>query len=338
MREAAARPVRRAAREFHMRLFVTGATGTLGRPTVQALLAAGHEVRALARSDGNVRLLAHLGAAPVSGDLFDADALRRAMAGSDAVLHLATKIPAPEDAAKAGAWRENDRIRAEGTRLLVDAARAAGVGAFVYPSITFLYADGGDRWLDATSAPLAVPPMLQSALVAEQEVQRFAAGGGRGVVLRLGAFYGPDAPNSRWSADLARRGIGMVIGPDGAYWSHVWVDDAAAAVAAAAERAPAGLNDVVAADPPPRREVATAVARAVGRSRLWRPPVFAVRLLAGRDAADFAARSQRVSNRRFREATGWAPTVRHTLDGWRRIGEALAGGREEPAGRRAPAA
>ena len=319
-----------------MRLFVTGATGTLGRPTVQALLAAGHEVRALARSEGNVGLLARLGAAPVRGELYDGDALRQAMAGSDAVLHLATKIPPPEDASRAGAWRENDRIRAEGTRVLVDAARAAGVGAFLYPSITFLYADGGDRWLDAASAPLAVPAMLQSALVAEQEVRRFTEQGGRGVVLRLGAFYGPDAPNSRWSADLARRGIGMVIGRDDAYWSHVWVDDAATAMVAAAERAPAGTYDVVEDDPRTRLEVATAMAVAVGRSWLWRPPVLAVRVLAGRDAADFAARSQRVSNRRFAAVTGWTPTMRHTLDGWRRIGEVLAAERLATADRHAP--
>ena len=321
-----------------MRLFVTGATGTLGRPTVQALRAAGHDVRALARSDDNVRLLGRLGVVPVRGDLYDRDALAQALTGCDAVLHLATKIPPPEEAAKAAAWKENDRIRTEGTRVLVDAARAAGVGAVVYPSIAFLYADGADRWLDAASAPLDVPPMLQSALAAEREVQRFAEGGGRGVVLRMGVFYGPDAPNTRWSAGLARRGIGMVLGRDEAYWSHVWVDDAAAAVVAAAERAPAGTFDVVEDDPRTRHEVARAMASAVGRSWLWRPPVFAVRLLAGRDLADFGARSQRVSNRRFREATGWAPTVPHTLDGWRRIGEALAAERSTTAEHPAPTA
>ena len=130
-----------------MKIFVTGATGVLGRATVPLLLAAGHQVRGLARSAANDTLLRRLGAEPVAVDLVDAAGLRAALVGCDAVLHLATKIPPSSAARKGASWLENDRLRREGTTALVDAALAIGVRTFLYPSVTLLYADGGARWL-----------------------------------------------------------------------------------------------------------------------------------------------------------------------------------------------
>ena len=74
-------------------VFVTGATGVLGRATIPHLLASGHVVQALSRSAANDAVIRALGAEPVRGDLFDPESLTRALAGADAVLHLATRIP-----------------------------------------------------------------------------------------------------------------------------------------------------------------------------------------------------------------------------------------------------
>ncbi len=134
-------------------ILVTGATGVLVRAVVPRLVAAGHAVRALSRSEQNDELIRAMGAEPVRTDLFDSAALRQAMAGRDAVLHLATKIPPTEQARKPSAWGENDRIRSEATRLLVDATLAAGATTFVYPSVTFVYPDRGDDWIDAATTP-----------------------------------------------------------------------------------------------------------------------------------------------------------------------------------------
>jgi nucleoside-diphosphate-sugar epimerase len=300
-----------------MRLFLTGATGVLGRPTVQRLVAAGHEVHALARSDRNHELLNQLGAIPVRADLFDRSALERAIPGADAVLHLATKIPPFKEATKREAWDENIRIRSEGTRLLVDVALAAGVRSFIYPSIVFLYPDGGDRWIDATT-PIDPVSGLRSAVDAEEEVARFTQSGGRGVTLRMGAFYGPEAQNIVDTLEAARKGFALMTGPGDAYWSQIWVDDAAEAVVAALLRAPAGVYDVVDNEPLTRDEIKQLIARAVGRKRLIAPPTLAVRIVAGKDAM-FAARSQRVSNKKFKEATGWSPTVPSAREGWEQI-------------------
>jgi nucleoside-diphosphate-sugar epimerase len=71
-----------------MKVFLTGGSGYVGRPTVQALRRHGHEVSALARSDASARVLTGLGATPVSGDLTDTDVLREAAAAADGVIHL----------------------------------------------------------------------------------------------------------------------------------------------------------------------------------------------------------------------------------------------------------
>ena len=300
-----------------MRIFVTGATGTLGRPTVKKLVAAGHEVRALARSAANEPLLRQLGATPVRADLFDATSVGSAVDGCQAALHLATKIPPTSDARRRRSWVENDRIRIDGTRALVDAALATGVERLVYPSVCFTYPDRGRDWID-TDTEIAPAGMLESTVTAEREVERFSDAGRRGIVLRMGYFYGPTAPNTLDALALARRGMAPLLGRHDAYFPQIWVDDAAAAVVAALDRAPAGVYNVVDDEPLVRADVTTAIAFAVGRRTLMIPPRLVVRLVFGRRSEPLM-RSQRVSNRRFKEVTGWQPTVASAREGWGRI-------------------
>jgi len=311
-----------------MEIFVTGATGVLGRPVVRRLAEEGNRLRALSRSDSNDQMLRRLGAEPVRADLFDAASIAQAVRGAGAVLHLATRIPPRSQAAHADAWEENDRIRTTGTRLLVDAALAAGAHTFIYPGICFIYADGGDEWIDAETGTVDAGTRLQSTLTAEAEAARFAAdGGGRGIALRMGYFYGPEAHSTLETLALARRGAAVLVGTAGSFYPSIWVDDAATAVLAALRSAPSGTWDVVDDEPLTRRDLAKALADAAGLPFVLRPPVWLLKMAAGHDAL-FMARSQRVSNRRFRSATGWAPAVRDARDGWHRVAEAL---RQHPA-------
>lgn len=191
-----------------MRLLVTGGSGVLGRATIPLLHAQGHEVDA---------------PAPAQLDLFDPGAVARAIDGSAAIMHLATRIP-PERAGEREAWRENDRLRAEASRLLVDAALASETEAYVQPSITFLYPAEG---LVDEETPLGqVPEYLRSALAAEEETARFAAAGRRGIVLRFGLLDGPgtgnERPNSRFRstlhvADAGRALVAALALPSGIY-------------------------------------------------------------------------------------------------------------------------
>jgi uncharacterized protein YbjT (DUF2867 family) len=113
-----------------MRIFVAGATGVLGQPTVKLLVAAGHEVWSTARGEEKSQLLRSLGAEPVAVDLFDANAVKEAVGGSEAVIHIATKIPSLMKIRSRNAWKENDRLRREATKNLVDGALAASAQTF----------------------------------------------------------------------------------------------------------------------------------------------------------------------------------------------------------------
>src|SRR5262245_58772908 len=102
-----------------MNILITGATGALGRPAVRQLVQEGHHVCGLARSDASVALLQTLGAEPVRGDLFDPAFMAEVARDCQAILHLATKIPPTASIGRRSAWQETDRIRKEGTRIIV---------------------------------------------------------------------------------------------------------------------------------------------------------------------------------------------------------------------------
>ena len=184
-----------------MKVFVAGATGVVGSRTVTLLLAAGHEVTGLARSAEKAGLLASQGARPVQASLFDPGALGRAVAGHDAVVNLATHIPVGAAAIRPRAWREDDRIRTEGSRILVDAALRHEVARLVQEAVTFVYPDRGDEWITEETAPEPNRRFQAATMAATAQAARFTAGGGSGVVLRFGQFYGPD----RASAEMLAR-------------------------------------------------------------------------------------------------------------------------------------
>jgi 2-alkyl-3-oxoalkanoate reductase len=215
-----------------VRIFVTGGSGVLGRAAIPLLRTEGHDVLAPTRAEL---------------DLLDAESVTGAVAAADAVLHLASRIPRESPREHPEAWLENDRLRTDASRLLVDASLGSSVSVFVQPTVTFVYPEGP---VDEETEIGAVRAHLRSGLDAEAETLRFAAAGRRGVVLRLGLLDGPGArfqePNDHFGATL-----------------HV--DDAGRALVAAL-RVPSGIYNVC------------------------------------RDG-------ERVSNARFKQASGWRPAL-----------------------------
>lgn len=286
----------------------------LGFRVATELLAAGHRVAGVTRSDRGAQLLERLGARPVEADVFDATSLAAAFAGADGVVNLLTHIPPADRMAAPGAWDENDRLRREASAAVARAAQDAGAGRFVQESVAFVYADGRDAWLDE-EAPVADNVRTSTALIAEANATELFAGDT--VVLRFGLFIGPDSELTQEDVEQARRGISPPVGPRDAYRPTLWLDDAGTAVAAALG-APAGVYNVADEDPPTRREIDAALAAVVGRDALLAPLTEALP-----PAFELMARSQRVSSRRLREATGWVPRVRGGVDGWSLVVERL---------------
>jgi UDP-glucose 4-epimerase len=286
-------------------IVITGSTGVIGRRAVGEVLAAGHRVTGVTRSARGRERLESLGAHAAEADVFDEASLRRAFQGADAVINLLTHVPSADRMADPAAWEENDRVRTEASAAIARAAQAARVQRLVQESIAFVYADGGDAWLDE-DAPVAGGGVATSALTAERNARELFDGDA--VVLRFGQFIGPDSESTVATLEAARGGASLAVGPPGAYRPTLWLDDAAAAIAAAL-RVPAGTYNVADADPPTNAEIDAALAAAAG--------VQALRPRAPQDAPQ--GRSQRVSTRRLREASGWAPRVRAGTDGWARI-------------------
>ncbi len=296
-----------------MKIFVTGATGVLGNASVPALVRAGHEVRGVARTDEKAELLRRHGVAPVRVDLFDETAVKAAVGDADMVLHLATHIPALKEMAKPAAWETNNRLRTDTTRLLVDAALDNGVGAILAESITFCYDDGGAEWIDEETRWADDDGSLASMIRLENEIDRFRAAGGRGIALRYGWFYGPQARSVDEMLALAKRGVAPVLGSPDGYMASIHIDDAGAALVDAIHL-PSGAYNVC-DEPLPRREVIDTFAAAFGLRKQHFVPRL-VQRAATRHRGDALARSQRVSNAKFRGATGWAPRFPTVREGW----------------------
>jgi NAD dependent epimerase/dehydratase family len=169
----------------------------LGRTFVPLAERAGHQVHAPAHAEL---------------DLYDPQAVATAMAGAKGVLHLATRIRPLDQVDRSEAWRENDRLRAEASQTLVDAALEVGVTVYIQPTVTFVCPT--DRPVDEETQ-VDPSPILQSALTAERQTDRFAHSGGRGVVLRLGLLDGPgtgnDHPRSQLGATLHIRNAARAL-------------------------------------------------------------------------------------------------------------------------------
>jgi nucleoside-diphosphate-sugar epimerase len=286
-------------------IIITGSTGVIGRRAVRELVAAGYRVTGVTRSERGRERLESLGAGAVGADVFDAASLRRAFEGADAVVNLLTHVPSTDRMGDPSAWEENDRLRTGASAVIARAAQTAGVGRLVQESIAFVYADGGDAWLDEY-APVAGGGVATAPLVAERNARELFDGDT--VVLRFGLFIGPDSRSTLAALEAARGGDSVAPGPPSAYRPTTWLDDAEAAIAAAL-RVPAGTYNVADTDPATNAEIDAALAAAVG--------VEALRSRGPHEGP--LARSQRVSNRRLREASGWAPRVRAATDSWGHI-------------------
>jgi nucleoside-diphosphate-sugar epimerase len=284
-----------------VKVFVTGATGVLGSLAVRALLVDGHEVTGLARGRDKARALEELGVAAVAVHLFDTEALTETFRGFDAVCNLATHIPVGIAGMRPGAWRVNDKLRNDGSRVVAAAAEAAGVRRLVQESVSFLYTDGGDGWITETS-PLSVTRALEPAAVAESNAMSFTAASREAIVLRFGNLVGDDAM-TRWLLDRARAGRPIGFG-DADNWAHlVHPEDAGSAVAAALN-APSGVYNV-GADPIRRGEMLAVFAEMVDRTQVGFVPRLVVKMAGER--LEPLTRSHRISSTKLHEVTGWKP-------------------------------
>jgi nucleoside-diphosphate-sugar epimerase len=306
-----------------MRVFLAGATGVIGRRLVPRLVEAGHEVTGMTRSPAKRDQLRAAGAEPVLADAFDAAAVRAAVSAArpDAVIHQLTSIPARINPRRmASEFAANDRLRSEGTRILVEAAQAAGVERILAQSIAFAYAPGppGTVHREEDRLHTDAPEPFRRSARALDELERTVASAG-GISLRYGYFYGPGSaisPRGSTGEDVSRRRL-PIVGHGQGVWSFIHVDDAAAATLAALSVDGPRVYNIVDDDPAPVAQWLPALADALGAPRPRRVPAWLARPLASSYGVGIMTGAQGASNELARRELAWTPTHPSWREGFR---------------------
>jgi 2-alkyl-3-oxoalkanoate reductase len=305
-----------------MKVFVAGATGVLGRVLVPQLVARGHEVVGMTRSASKQDLVRSLGARPVVADALDPDAVAEAVASAEpeVIVHQLTALSGkmsmrdarhPE---RSNAVIMTTRLRTEATDHLLAAGRAVGARRFVAQSFAaFRFARAGGPVLSDEADPLDPNPPaglragVEAILHLEPAVTTIEWG--EGLALRYGGFYGPGtsislAPDAVMAAPIRKRRF-PIVGDGGGVWSHVHIEDAAAATAVAVERGQPGIYNVFDDDPAPVREWLPVLASALGAKPPRRVPRWLARLAAGETATLMMTEVRGASNAKAKRELGW---------------------------------
>lgn len=308
-----------------MRVLIAGGTGAIGRPLLPMLTAAGHEVLALTRSSDRVEWIESCGANAQICDALDAEAISSVVDEfkPEAVIDLLTSLPQQFNPRKAAAaYRENDRIRREGTGALIVASESAGVGRYIVQSVAFLYAPADGPPADEDASPWTdAPEPFDKSIAVLVENERKVAGSEKfvGTVLRYGFLYGPGTWYETGGSNLEqlRKRQFPIVGNGGGVYSMVHVADAASATMAALERGAAakGIFNIVDDDPAPMSDLLPEIARIMDYGPPRRLPKWLASLFAGRYLAAAATQLRGASNKRAADVLGWRPSITSWREG-----------------------
>lgn len=274
-----------------MKVFLTGGSGYVGRPTVRALVSHGHDVTALARSAASADVVTQLGAQPVHGALTDTDVLREAAASADAVIHLGVEYS--DDTALV------DRNAAEA---LQDGL--GDRGPYVHTGGVWVY--GNTDGVVGEDAPLN-PPRITSWRAANEE--RVLAHGGHPVIVMPGLVYGHHAGliEMFFAGPARTAGAVPVIGDGANHWALVHADDIAELYVLALGAAPKSVYAGVSGQNVPLADIVESLTHAEGiPGRIERLTEAEAEARMGPIAEAFAL-DQRLTPDRARRELSWTP-------------------------------
>jgi nucleoside-diphosphate-sugar epimerase len=315
-----------------MRIFLAGATGVVGARLLPLLIEHGHEVTATTRTPAKLAALHEAGAEGVVVDVLNGDAVMAAVreARPDVIVHQATALNGMTgNPRKFGEeFAVTNRLRTEGTRHLLAAARAVGARRLVAQSFAGWPSarQGGPVKTEDDPLDPDPPAAMRATLDAIRELETTVAGadGIEGVVLRYGGFYGPGTSISAdgTHSELIRKRRFPIVGDGAGVWSLIHIDDVAGATLAAIERAPAGIYNVVDDEPAPVSEWLPELAQALGAPPPRRIPKWLGRVVGGEQAVSIMTTIRGASNAKFKRELGWEPAYPSWRQGFRALGAA----------------
>jgi nucleoside-diphosphate-sugar epimerase len=299
-----------------MRVLVAGATGAIGKQLVPRLVAAGHEVHGMTRSESKQAMLDELGAVPVVADALDPDQVAEAVgkARPEVIVHQLTAIGALDLRHFDRDFAPTNRLRTEGTDYLLSAGQAVRVRRFVAQGVAgygaYVRTDGPVK---SEEDPLARTPAreMRQTLAAIRHLEEAVLGvrWTEGIVLRYGTFYGPGTSLTPGGEqfELIRKRKFPLVGDGAGVWSFIHVADAAEATVAAVERGSRGVYNMVDDDPAPAAEWLPALAQTLGAKKPMRVPRFIGRLFAGEAGVMMMTEIRGASNAKAKRDLGWQP-------------------------------
>jgi 2-alkyl-3-oxoalkanoate reductase len=301
------------------RVFITGATGVLGKRVVKSLIERDIRVVALSRSAGNSSQLSQAGAEVVKGNLFNPEEMIEATKNCDAIFHLATHIPRKPIPNKMKDWKENDKIRTVGTKALLQAAVANNIKIFIQESVTILYGDRNGETV-TSETPIAKEQIkwTKSAVEMENMIRDEKRTGH--IIIRFGSFYSEDSWNTTYLFDSIRKRRFPIIGKGDFYWNLISVDDAADAVVYSYQNFQRLKNKTINFtdfSPILYKDFANGMAALTGSKKPFSLPVFLAKLLMGKEVLNFITNSYRIQQDDI--IADWKPKYKNCLEGMESI-------------------
>jgi nucleoside-diphosphate-sugar epimerase len=304
-----------------MRVFISGATGVLGRRVVRLLVGSGHQVVGLSRSQKGADWLNQQGAVARTGDLFNQEQICELSSDCNAILHLATAIPT-RPRTTLDDWKTNDHIRRAGTQITLEAALRNRCELYLTHSVLLAYGDRNGEWVDENT-PLSTQQasILQSAADLEHIVRKAINERDLpAIILRYGSFYCYDSAQTQAMFEMTRQGIYSMIGDGSMYWNNIHVDDGANAVLKAVENYTHGVGQTfnVCDDEPVRlRKLLNYVAEMLGAKKPGSIPASQAEAALGAHIVEFLLASVRCKNRLIKERLNWSPKYPTYRQGYR---------------------
>jgi nucleoside-diphosphate-sugar epimerase len=302
-----------------MRVFVAGATGALGKQLVPKLVAAGHDVVGMTRSEERADLVRQLGAEPAIADALDPEAVGAVVSAArpEVIVHELTALSAaPIDLRHMDrTFAQTNRLRTEGTDILLSAARAAGTRRVVAQSFAgWAHRSGGAVKTEEEPFDPNPPAAVRELVAGIRYLENTVTGAApiEGLALRYGGFYGPgtslqfDPPAGEQTEAILDRKW-PIVGSGGGILSFVHIEDAADATAIAVERGAPGVYNVVDDNPTPVRDWLPEAARELGAKQPFHVPRWLGRLFAGEAATLMMTELRGASNAKAKRELGWTP-------------------------------
>ena len=287
-----------------MQVLVVGASGAIGTLLIPQLRQQGHEVTGSSRSAAKAERLRALGAEPIVLDVLDARAVRAAIAGvrPDAVIYQATALADAGFSRKLDrTFAQTNRLRTEGTDILLAAAREAGVPRFVAQSFApYRYArEGGPVKTEDDPLDPAPPATARQTFAAMNHLDQAVTSAG-GIALRYGGCYGnPDA-----LIKAVRKRQYPIIGDGAGVMPFIHLHDAAAATVLALDHDGPAVYNITDDEPAPARDWLPVLADALGAKPPRRIPDWLARLAMGASLA-MMTESRGAANAKAKKELGW---------------------------------